>query len=44
MADEKLICPTCKAEIEENMKFCPNCGANVEELKKAEKHKKQTDA
>lgn len=37
MADEKLICPTCKAEIEENMKFCPNCGANVEELKKAEK-------
>lgn len=37
MADEKLICLTCKAEIEENMKFCPNCGANVEELKKAEK-------
>ncbi|MFA6026271.1 MAG: tetratricopeptide repeat protein [Ignavibacteriaceae bacterium] len=31
-----LICPICKASIEEKYKFCPNCGNAIEEIKKNE--------
>ncbi len=29
MADEKAICPACKAEIEGTPKFCPKCGTKI---------------
>ena len=29
MADEKSICPACKAEIDVRSKFCPKCGTKI---------------
>lgn len=35
----KKVCPSCKAEIKEGIKFCPKCGIDIENFKKVDNSK-----